>query len=215
MRSGISLITIENNDIAPVELVRISPTTITCCDEDVPSNSEGGIPLDFQHNDLEGLQGGSTYERYHLTREQYLNAIAPSAQEVNIIAGEGIQISGTYPNLVITATKTDLPFKLINSQYYNGVNGQYVITAPEIIGADLTFFIAHRGSGTILRGSALDPTDISVQVNVDTGVIIFKQPFSTGETVWFEYVLKENLPPSQDTQWQDNNSWDDSTIWSE
>lgn len=66
----------------------------------------------------------------------------------------------------------------------------YSILITELIGADLTFFIGHRGIGTVYTGSDLAADETSVQVDVMTGIVTFFQPFSDfEEELWFDYKV--------------------------
>lgn len=67
----------------------------------------------------------------------------------------------------------------------------YSVIITELIGADLSFFIAHRGIGTVPRGSTSPPTDdTSVQVNTTTGLVTFFSPFTDfEEELWFDYKI--------------------------
>jgi len=67
----------------------------------------------------------------------------------------------------------------------------YSIIITELIGADLSFFIAHRGIGTVPRGSTSPPIDdTSVQVDTTTGLVTFFSPFTDfEEELWFDYKI--------------------------
>ena len=56
---------IKNSDLR--KLVDLSVALYAC------SNGEGGETGDIQHNATENIQGGSLFERFHLTQEQYNN----------------------------------------------------------------------------------------------------------------------------------------------
>lgn len=63
------------------------------------------------------------------------------------------------------------------------------IVIKELIGCDLSFFMAHRGVGTTLTGNATAADDESVKVDTATGTVTFSSPFSDNqvEILWFDY----------------------------
>lgn len=75
-----------------------------------------------------------------------------------------------------------------------------IILAIELIDCDLSFFVAHRGVGTSLKGTDTTPTDETVQVDNTTGEVTFLYPFTDfEEKIWFEYKLKAtSVIPSDD-----------------
>lgn len=62
----------------------------------------GGIP----HNDLTGIQGGSTTERYHLTAAEYATATAPEWTYVQLVADTPVTGSTTIFSFTPAANKS-------------------------------------------------------------------------------------------------------------
>ncbi|WP_298845511.1 PKD domain-containing protein [uncultured Clostridium sp.] len=83
------------------------------------------------------------------------------------------------------------------SALYNTVTNRVTINSviiPELIGCDLTYFEAHRGVGTGLKGLLSSPTENSVQVNTTTGQVTFFQDFTSfQEDLWFDYKMNINI----------------------
>lgn len=71
------------------------------------------------------------------------------------------------------------------------------IVITELIGCDLSFFIAHRGVGTTLTGNATAADDQSVKVDPATGTVTFLSPFSGDqvEILWFDYKTGGTIIP--------------------
>lgn len=71
-----------------------------------------------------------------------------------------------------------------------------IILAIELIDCDLSFFVAHRGVGTTLKGTDSPATDETVQVDTTTGEVTFLYPFTDfEEKIWFEYKVKASAEP--------------------
>lgn len=98
--------------------------------------------------------------------------------------------------------KISVKSEIITSDIYSSavnIGQPNSIIAEELIGCDLSFFVAHRGIGTVLAGKPSVPTDNTVQVNNATGEVIFKYPFTDfQEYVWFDYkrpLIDSITPP--------------------
>jgi len=81
-----------------------NPETDVVIVGDCTTSTEGGSATSI-HNELTGLQGGSTFERYHLNREEWVRLTTSDTRQVNLIAGPRITIGGSFPNFTITATQ--------------------------------------------------------------------------------------------------------------
>jgi hypothetical protein len=71
------------------------------------------------------------------------------------------------------------------------MSGLYSILIEELIGADLSFGTAHRDAGLSFSLSPNSAGKSSVQVDVNTGIVTFQQPFTdTPEDIWFDYKIQ-------------------------
>lgn len=88
-------------------------------------------------------------------------------------------------------TSSSVAGTIFTSAKYSSANRatDTTIIITELIGADLSFFSAHRGVGTTLTGNATAADDQSVQVDNTTGTVTFFSPFSDNlvEILWFDY----------------------------
>ena len=77
----------------------------------------------------------------------------------------------------------------------------YSIIIVELIGADLSYFNAHRGVGLTFNGSASAPDENNVQVDITTGLVTFLQAFVPDfpEELWFDYKTGGTVPPPDPT----------------
>jgi len=83
----------DNNIDSFIDSTCSSTSIVICGDTDVEEDL---------HNNLNGLQGGNIYERYHLTRAEWLNLTTGDSAPVNLIAGPHITIDANYPNFTIS-----------------------------------------------------------------------------------------------------------------
>lgn len=101
----------------------------------------------FEHNKLEGLQGGSASERYHLTLEQY-NKVA-NAMSIKRIIREKITFSGASATYTIAPAVTPGKTLLTHLGHTTAYTTSPIFTRIELTNpTTVTVFKDITGAGT-------------------------------------------------------------------